>query len=288
MAESPAHKFGQIIGNLLEEIIHPFLKKFSDEKGYYLDKAGKRGKARAGRKVTWKDKFGNDHDLDFVLEEGGTEDVRGRPVAFIEAAWRRYTKHSRNKAQEIQGALLPIAENYSWDLPFLGAVIAGVFTEGSIKQLESVGFTVLYFPYDTITAAFVSVGIDTSFDESTPDEDFKSCVDSIEALSGGERNKLKDKLVELNREAIEVFISKLGGVLSRSIAKVLVCPLYGNSSEFSTVDDAILFLGGDFSVPKADDFRKIEIVVVYTNGDKIEGSFISTKQAVDFLEYAKK
>lgn len=53
MAESNAHKFGQIIGNLIEEIVEPVLTKFSRPRGYYLDKKGKRGKARRGKKVTW-------------------------------------------------------------------------------------------------------------------------------------------------------------------------------------------------------------------------------------------
>ena len=46
--------------------------------------------------------MGNVHDLDYVFEQGGTEATIGQPKAFIEIAWRRYTKHSRNKAQEIQ------------------------------------------------------------------------------------------------------------------------------------------------------------------------------------------
>lgn len=53
---------------------------------------------------------GNAHDLDFVLERGGSDDKIGMPAAFIETAWRRYTKHYRNNAQEIQGALEPLAE----------------------------------------------------------------------------------------------------------------------------------------------------------------------------------
>ncbi len=101
MANSPSHRFGQTIGDLLEEIMAPQLQAFCDKRGLYLDKKGTRGQARAGTKVSWIDKYGNSHDLDFVIEKGGTENIRGRPLAFIEAAWRRYTKHSRNKAQEI-------------------------------------------------------------------------------------------------------------------------------------------------------------------------------------------
>src|SRR6056297_3323456 len=150
MAESPSHKFGQIVGNLLEDIMRPVLQEFCDRRGLYLDIQGKRSGVRSGKKVTWLDKYGNTHDLDFVIEKGGSATSKGRPVAFIEAAWRRYTKHSRNKAQEIQGAVLPIADGYHWDKPFLGAVLAGVFTKGSLEQLDSVGFKVLYFPYESI------------------------------------------------------------------------------------------------------------------------------------------
>lgn len=147
MAVSPAHQFGQEIGLLLEEIIKPLLFDFSSARGLYLDAKGPRGKARPGNKVTWTDKYGNNHDLDFVIERKGTSDDRGRPLAFIESAWRRYTKHSRNKAQEIQGAILPIAENYHWDAPFKGVIFAGIFTAGAISQLESTGFVVLYIDY---------------------------------------------------------------------------------------------------------------------------------------------
>ena len=198
MATSPSHRFGQIIGDLLEEIMAPQLKKFCASRGLYLDKKGERGDAREGKKVTWIDKFGNSHDLDFVIEKGGTKAVRGRPLAFIEAAWRRYTKHSRNKAQEIQGAILPIAEKHDWDKPFLGAVLAGVFTDGSLEQIKSSGFEVMLFPYATITDAFASVGVDAAFDENTADAVFQKSIDKIEALAPSARKTLKDDLIKAN------------------------------------------------------------------------------------------
>ena len=141
MAESPAHKFGQIIGDLLELALEPHLQKFARKHKLYLDKKGERN-ARSGKKVSWTDANGNKHDLDFVLERGGTENKIGTPVAFIESAWRRYTKHSRNKAQEIQSAILPLATKYKSSSPFVGVVLAGVFTEGALRQLKSLGFDV--------------------------------------------------------------------------------------------------------------------------------------------------
>ena len=89
MALSPSHRFGQIIGDLLEEVMGPQFEIFCSSRGLYLDKSGVRGAARDGKKVSWLDKYGNSHDLDFVIEKGGSANVRGRPLAFIEAAWRR-------------------------------------------------------------------------------------------------------------------------------------------------------------------------------------------------------
>jgi hypothetical protein len=171
MAESLSHKFGQIIGDLLELAIEPHLRKFAKSNNLYLDKKGIRT-ARKGKKLSWVDGKENSHDLDFVLEREGSEKLIGVPVAFIETAWRRYTKHSRNKSQEIQGAILPLAEKHRNSSPFIGVVIAGEFTAGSLTQLKSSGFCVLYFSYDTVMRAFRKFKIDADFDEATSEKDF--------------------------------------------------------------------------------------------------------------------
>lgn len=159
MAQSPAHRLGQIIGGQLELAVRQPLEEIAKEFDLYLDYKHPR-RARNGRKkVSWKDSQGNTHDLDYVLEEGGSEKMLGRPRAFIETAWRRYTKHSRNKAQEIQGAITPLAKTYQNSHPFLGAVLAGVFTEGSLTQFRSHDFTLAYCPYETILQAFATGGL---------------------------------------------------------------------------------------------------------------------------------
>jgi hypothetical protein len=88
MAQSPSHKFGQIIGDLIEEVLADRLRAFARKHGLFLDKKGERT-ARSGKKVTWVDEYGNLHDLDSVLERGGSDKQIGIPVAFIETAWRR-------------------------------------------------------------------------------------------------------------------------------------------------------------------------------------------------------
>lgn len=286
MAASPSHRFGQIIGDLLEEIMAPRLEEFCRGRDLYLDKKGTRGAAREGKKVSWLDKFGNTHDLDFVIEKGGTASRRGRPLAFIEAAWRRYTKHSRNKAQEIQGAVLPIAEKHEWDKPFLGVVLAGIFTEGSLSQMKSSGFEVMLFPYETITDAFASVGVDAKFDENTPDAVFQRSIDNIEALPAASRTALKDHLMQTNAGLLNNFLEELEKTLDRRIETVVLIPLHGSQNEFCSVADAISFIEAhDQSEPHGGGFRKYEVIVRYTNGDKIDASFADKYKAVSFLRY---
>ncbi len=50
MAESPAHKFGQIIGDTLEVAIGPLFTDVARKHKLYLDRKGPRP-ARSGKKV---------------------------------------------------------------------------------------------------------------------------------------------------------------------------------------------------------------------------------------------
>src|SRR3989442_610987 len=176
MAESYAHRWGQIIGDVFEQFVRDMLKGIAEKHRLYLDyKKPRSARAKqSGRdlsKVTWQDSYGNRHDLDYVLERGGTEDVLGVPLAFIESAWRRYTKHSKNKVQEIEAAVLPIALTFARHQPFCGAVLSGKFTRNALAQLESKGFSVFHIPYASILEAFKETGIDASSVDAITTED---------------------------------------------------------------------------------------------------------------------
>jgi len=285
MAKSPAHKFGQLIGELLESAIMPQLKEFCKKQGLYLDYQKKVRPARPGKKVKWTDQYGNSHDLDFVIERDGTDNKIGRPVAFIESAWRRYTKHSRNKAQEIQGAILPLAEKYKWNNPFLGIVLAGVFTEGSINQLRSLGFQVLYFQYDSLVTVFKNEGINISFDEDTPDNVFEQTIDRIKGTPQEKMDRIRKKIVDVNKTAIEDFLVALRRRLARHVTRVVMIPLYGRVNEFTTIEDAINFLEGYMVYEGSGEFRKYEIRVEFSNGDKVEAFIEEKEKAKEFLNF---
>ncbi len=285
MAISPPHRLGQMIGDLLEEAIAARLDDFCKARGLYLDKKGARKPARRGKKISWKDKYGNSHDLDFVIEKDGTKTTLGQPLAFIEVAWRRYAKHSKNKAQEIQGAILPIAEKYSHDKPFLGGVLAGVFTNPSLNQMRSSGFTVALFRYETVIKAFHRVGIDAAFNEKTKDAECQHIIDQIESLNDSQKDKVKKHLLKINSREITTFFKELEASLRRRIEKIIIIPCYGEPDEFASVGDAKQFIM-DY-LPRNTKMRvyKFEIFVEYNNGDKIDASFKEKKGVIDFLEY---
>jgi hypothetical protein len=281
MAESLSHKFGQLIGDLLEMALEPQLQKFARKHKLYLDKKGVR-KARSGKKVTWTDSKENKHDLDFVLERGGTENRIGVPVAFIESAWRRYTKHSRNKAQEIQSAIIPLANKYKNSSPFIGVVLAGVFTEGALSQLKSLGFGVLYFPYDTVVKAFSKFGINAEFNEKTAETDFRKKIDNWIKLYNKE--DVANELLKLNKKNVDEFFKSLSGSVSRFIERVIILPLHGQETVSTSVTEAIDFLkkysGNKPKLP----LSKYEIIIKYNTGDRIEASFKNKKDSVNFLK----
>lgn len=282
MAESPAHRFGQILGEVLEAGIEPSLRRFAEQHGLFLDKQGRRP-ARRGRKVSWKDASGNTHDLDYVLERDGTPEKIGIPVAFIETAWRRYTKHSRNKAQEIQGAILPLAATHKQHAPFVGVVLAGVFTAGALTQLKSLGFTVLFFPYENVCEAFRLVGIDAHFDEMTPDSDFAAKVEAWGSLSDAQRALVADALVKTNAAGLDTFMGSLTLAVTRQIERIIVLPLRGMPYELKTVEDAIAFVEGQGLAEAPEEILRFEIQIFYGNGDKIEGHFADKRAAIAFL-----
>lgn len=287
MAKSPAHQFGELVGKALEEIIAPLVKETCEKHGFYLDMEGSRT-AREGRTVTWEDVKGNKHNLDLVIEENGSDEKIGEPRGFIEVAWRRYSRHARNKVQEIDAAVTPVAEKFSHFSPFLGAFLAGGFTPGSITQLKSRGFSVVLFPYDSIVTALENAGVKARFNEDTYEKDF---LKATKALTGPSKKKkwrkFEETLFELHKTEIQEFLKEMKNALLRRIEKIIVIPLHGVVNEFHSLKDAKKFIqnyDGQVDIP----LRKFEILITYSNGDSVDGKFESREKAIEFVQYFTK
>lgn len=285
MAQSPSHRLGQYLGNILEAVTIPELDDFCKTNGLYLDKHGTRPGIRSGKKATWTDAYGNDHDLDFVIEVGASDETQGWPLAFIECAWRSYTKHSKNKAQEIQGAILPLIEKHKDKNPFKGAILAGRFTDSSLKQLDSLGFNVLYIPYEDYCESFERNGIDIRFEEKTPEDWFRECFAKIENAGSDFSEKVVIEIRRRNRAEIDNFVQTIKAKLTRTIEFIAINPLFGNTYSFDNMESAISFLKDTPKVTINDPFKHVHILVKYTNGDVVEGKFSSSLEAVRFISY---
>lgn len=286
MAQSAAHKWGQIIGDLLQHSLREELQKVADHHQLYLDYQRERP-ARKGSRVSWQDRYGNRHDLDYVFERGGTDATIGEPAAFIEVAWRRYTKHSKNKAQEIQGAVLALAETYHQFHPFLGIVLAGEFTRNAVAQLRSHAFSVFHISYADIMKAFASIGIDAHFDERTPERRFREKIKQYQALPPRELTKLKEALLAAPQPGsapLKEFLATLEGSLSRCIVGITVLVLHGHPQQMPSTAEAIRYLESyEESRPCSAAAVKYEIEVRYSNGDVIHGIFQTKESAIRFL-----
>jgi hypothetical protein len=283
LATSAPHRFGQIIGERVESALHEPLAAIAAKYSMYLDYKHPRDARDGRRKVTWQDSKGNTHDLDYVFEQGGSETALGRPKAFIEIAYRRYTKHSRNKAQEMQGAIIPLGETYSHEHPFLGVVLAGVFTEPSIAQLRSFGFGILYFPFESIVQAFAEVGIDANFDEQATEAAVRKKVQAYERLSTEKRVTISRALQRIHRTDFARFLQQLEESLTRGVAWVRILALHGLPYQATTVDDAIRLISAHDEAAANFPFARYEVDVRYTNGDEIRGMFASKAEAIKFL-----
>lgn len=123
------------------------------------------------------------------------------------------------------------------------------------------------------------------FDETTPDEDFKACVEKIESLSQEEYEVLKGYLAAQKEDLFRTFLDELAGVLDRMIERLIVIPLFGDEYEFTSITDALKFIGSFTEGENGGEFRKYEVIVKFSNGDKIDASFNTKRETEKFLRY---
>ncbi len=286
MANSPSHKFGQMLGDFFEEQIVSYFRK-NINNAFYVDYKHSRPARNGKKEVKWKDEKGNEHKLDIVIEKGGTEKKLGIPKAFIEVAWRNYEKHSKNKAQEISGAIIPLIKTYSQLTPFYGCVLGGVFTDNSQKQLISEGFVITYFDKKTLSNVFEAYGINIFWKDDTKEEDFEKRIGVFGSVLQFKKEKLEEDFQLLLMQGMKQFMKDLKKILENKIARILIYTFYGKTIELMNIESAISFIEKygekDFSLPFV--FYKIEII--YDNSGRISAEFPNKRDAIIFLDKFK-
>ncbi len=280
---SATHKLGQMVGNFFEKFFEETFEGIAKKYHLYCDSKGARPKIRGSRrKVTWKDAKGTPHDLDYVLERNASENLRGKPVAFLELAWRRYTKHSRNKAGEIEGALYHLGATYPG--AFLGAILAGEWSKGSLEQMQARGISVLHIPFEDIATTFDSKGIDLRYDEKSSDDVKWAIIDQWDSLTEEDLDDLEKLLVYKIAQNSQAFFDELGKSFERRVVGVRVWSLFGKANEYSSVEEAIDALSTADVADGELEFVRFEVQIRFSNNDKIEGEFHERETAVEFLQ----
>ncbi len=289
MVASPGHRLGQAIGNFVQDL---FITKLDEsladicrEHSYYCDKQGLRPRVRGTKKkLTWEDKYGNKHDMDYVVERDASYEEQGRPVAFIEFAWRRYTKHSRNKTGELEGSLLPLYETYQETCTYVAAIIAGEYTTGGIDQLENHGIKVLPIPYSVIAATFKTKGIDLDYSEDASNEHKTELLRQLERLTEADWEDIRQELSTMIQEEYQEFVEDLRNCIRREVKSVRILGLFGEEVILRTTTEAIERLESySIDAERQLRFMKFEVYVRFNNGSRLEGAFTTKAEAIAFL-----
>ncbi len=284
MATSLSHKLGELIGGFFEIAIVRYLEPIVSEKGFYLDYRHPRPARGNQREVIGRDSRGNKHKLDIVVEKGGSETKIGVPKAYIEMAWRRYKKHSKNKVQEIAGAIITLAQTHAKEIPFYAAVLAGEFTNNAIVQLQSQGFFVLYFTYSEICSLFDTVGVSIRWEEDTNEETIQKIIDDLSFVLSDYNDviKLQKCFYCMYEQQLESLVEALCNSLDTVITEVIVIPIHGVPQICESIEMAVNFIMW-YNEKNVVPILRYEIIVKYNNGEEYTMGCSDKRKAIQFL-----
>jgi hypothetical protein len=268
---SAGHKLGQLLGDWFEQhFVYPLLQQVGDRLKLYLDSRF-RVRAARGEKLIWRDEDGNDVDYDFVMEMDDTEAARGIPVAFFESFWRRGARHSKDKARDDSGKLMPMQEVHP-TARFLGIVAGGVFTAPATQLVRSRGIDLFYVPKAKIVSAFQSLGLTVDYPDKAKEEAKVAVLKTFEAgFTENAKLKAAAKLRELiGKPDIDSYVARVRGALGALPQEIrFIARNDSASAVFESILDATAFLQDprfDFDDPT----RSYVYQITYTDGTEFE------------------
>lgn len=243
-----------MIGDWYEEcFVLPLLIKVADHLQLYLDHRFRKRPSRR-EKIVWADDENNDVDYDFVLELDGTDEQRGIPVAFLECFWRRGSRHSKDKARDDSGKLMPM-RNVHPTARFLGIIAGGDFTKPARQLVLSREIDLFYVPKAKIIQAFEAVGLTIDYPDKAPEAYKQELADRcVSALNKRISRKVAESLRNLVGEtALEAYVDRVRGALGALPQELrFLCRKSSGPRVFETIPEASAFLNDprfDFSSP---------------------------------------
>lgn len=280
---SSGHKLGQIIGDWYEEYFAlPILRKVAKNLNLFCDSRFLKRNCR-GEKIIWQDLDGNDVDYDFVLELNGTKNKIGAPVAAFETFWRRGSRHSKDKARDDTGKLVPLKYTYP-TARVLGIISAGDFTKPAKNLVKSRGVDLFYVDKENIVSAWKKNGLTIDYpDKSSEEIKSKLAKDVVEAIRMDKSilKKIAKDLVKLiNPKTIESYqkrlVANIGAIPQRFSIQIQrkSAPI-----EFQTYKEVDRFLKR--AEPKIEQFEVYQLYsyhVQFFNGDEFQRENLDWKE----------
>ncbi|MCQ3028705.1 hypothetical protein NLO74_22210 [Pseudomonas tremae] len=281
---SSGHKLGQVVGDWFEETIaEALLHSVASTLGLYLDHRFKARKSRNG-KIVWSDLDGNGVDYDFVLELGGTDDKQGIPLAFFETFWRRGARHSKDKARDDSGKLVPMRDTYP-TARVLGIISAGDFTQPAQELVRSRGIDLFYIPKNNICRAWADCGISIDYADSASEQEKSRIADHASSLLTKEKKlAIADRLVEIvGRPVLDSYIYRIiAGVAALPVKFQITSYLIGEPSIFDTPEDAKEFLLREYAHASPEGMTHLfNYEVIFSDGNMFDRRHLSPSQALD-------
>ena len=276
---SSGHKLGQLIGDWAERyFVLPLLQKVAVELGLFLDSRFINRPAR-GDKILWPDVDGNRVDNDIFVELNGTPERLGIPVAFIESFWRRGSRHSKDKARDDSGKLVPMREAYP-TARFLGIIAIGAFTRPAMTLVHSREIDLLYVPKDKLVNAFAKLNLVMDYPDTESEQDKQAIAATFSTAFS-----LETKLAVAEELANQMGRASINSYVDRVRSKLAALPqefrfiqrLDSQPVVFNSIDEATAFLAQpQFSKAKYNESYVYQ--VVYSDGSEFERTIESVSE----------
>ena len=270
---SSGHKLGQLIGDWYEEyFVLPLLQEVGKSLNLFVDSRFVSRTVREA-KILWDDLDGNSVDYDYVLELGGSEDRLGIPVAFIECFWRRGSRHSKDKARDDSGKLMPMRETYP-TARFLGIVSAGDFTKPARELVRSRDIDLFYVPKEKIVTSFHSCDLVMDYPDKLPEDEKAKIVERFDnKFTKSKKTEVQKALNNLIGQAtIKSYVDRVRATLSALPQEIRFVLRHDSEPiSFETVSGATSFLNSpNFNMKSP--IESYLYQVTYSDGSEFEKS----------------
>lgn len=278
---SAGHKLGQIIGDWYEEYFAlPLLSRIAGQLNLFVDSRFAERSCR-GEKILWKDDDGNAVDYDFVMEIGGAPDRLGTPVAFFETFWRRGSRHSKDKARDDSGKLLPMKNTYP-AARVLCIVSAGDFTSPAREFVLSKGVELFYVPKIHILNAWQAHGVTVDYPDKSSEDMKRKLVEHAESIIAKNDNIFVDVADTLKtlvgKSQLAAFEKRIASRLGATPQEYKIT-VHQSSDPFSFYSHTAVydFLGDTISLPELP-HTNYSYEVVFGDGDAFWGEALSLEE----------